>query len=106
MYFPKGTKKDDAPGDLRAPLRYRTPGIMVHMPASSAQHGELLKSHFVDPEKKNGCRIKMLEADVFAQIAALLKAGAKFWPQQHLASPRTGELPKASLGEQGVCLAP
>ena len=42
MYFPNGTKTDDVLGDLRKPLRRRTPGIMVRITAPSALHGVLL----------------------------------------------------------------
>ena len=41
MYFPKGAKKDEVLGDLRAPLRYRAPGTYARVTASSAQQGVL-----------------------------------------------------------------
>ena len=50
-YFPKGVKKDDMLGDLRAPPRQRALGIMGRISASPAQHGVLLEPHFGDPEK-------------------------------------------------------
>ena len=51
MYSPKGTKKDDALDDLRAPLRLRTPGNMARISATSAQRAVLLKPRFAGPEK-------------------------------------------------------
>ena len=50
-YFPKGAKKDEVLGDSRAPLRQPTPGIMVRVLGSSAQHGVSLKPHFFAAEK-------------------------------------------------------
>ena len=51
MYSPKGTKEDDVLGDLRAPLRLRTPGNMARISATSAQRAVLLKPRFAGPEK-------------------------------------------------------
>ena len=108
VYFPKGVKKDDMLGDLRAPPRQRAPGIMGRISVSPAQHGVLLNPHHAGPEKTATAEYynSMLKTDVFSQIAALLQEGEKFWFQPDLTCPPTAELTGAFLDEQGICLAP
>ena len=106
-YYPKGTAKDAVLDDLRAPLRQRSAGVMVHITVSSARQGVVLKPHFVDPKKTMTAEyyVSMLTTDVFPQISTIVGEGS-FWWQQDLASPHTAKITTAYLAERSVMVAP
>ena len=108
LYFPKSDKKDEHIEELRKPLRQRTPGIMVHITATSASGGALLKPHFVERGKTmtSDYYCSMLQSDVLPQVAVHVPEGEKFFFQQDLAAAHTATRTMDLLAEEGVSLVP
>ena len=108
MYYRNSTQKDSVSEELKKPLNQRTPGVMAHITACSANGGVLLKPHFLPKNQTMAADYycNMLESDVFPQIEGVLPEGERFWWQHDLASAHTALQTKQFLATKNITTLP